>query len=61
MMEKIKKIANNFNFNGNLISIEENNQGNINKTYILTYDDKGITRKYLIKGKASIGIILYLI
>ena len=41
--------TNNFSFNGNLISVEENNQGNINKTYILTYDDKGITRKYLIQ------------
>lgn len=48
-MEKINKIAEHFNFNGNLISVEENNQGNINKTYVLTYDDKGIIRKYLIQ------------
>ena len=48
-MEKIRKIANNFNFSGNLISVKENNQGNINKTYVLTYDDNGITRKYLVQ------------
>ena len=48
-MEKIKNIAKNFNFNGELVKVEENNQGNINKTYILTYDDNGIIRKYLIQ------------
>lgn len=48
-MKKIKAIAKNFNFDGKLVKIEENNQGNINKTYILTYDDNDITRKYLIQ------------
>lgn len=48
-MEKIEKIAEHFNFQGKLLGIEENNQGNINKTYILTYEDNGIKRKYLIQ------------
>lgn len=45
MNNKVKEIANNFKFKGNLINIEENNQGNINKTYILTYDHN----KYLLQ------------
>lgn len=45
MNKKVKEIANNFKFKGNLIKIEENNQGNINKTYILTYDHN----KYLLQ------------
>lgn len=48
-MEKIEKIAEHFSFQGKLLGIEENNQGNINKTYILTYEDNGIKRKYLIQ------------
>ena len=48
MNEKIKKIAKNFNFEGELIKIEENKQGNINRTYILTYKDKDI-KKYLLQ------------
>ena len=48
MDEKIKKIAKNFNFEGELIKIEENKQGNINRTYILTYKDKDI-KKYLLQ------------
>lgn len=48
-MDKIKKIAQEFNFQGNLINIEENNQGNINKTYILTYRNKNKDIKYLIQ------------
>lgn len=49
MNTKIKNIASNFNFEGELIKIEENNQGNINKTYILTYENEGIKTKYLIQ------------
>ncbi len=49
MKEKIIEIANNFNFKGNLDTIIENNQGNINKTYILTYIDKSKTNKYLLQ------------
>ena len=48
MNEKIKKIAEKFEFQGTLTNIEENNQGNINKSYILTYKDKE-ERKYLLQ------------
>lgn len=36
MNKKIKQIASQFNFDGEIIGIEENNQGNINTTYVLT-------------------------
>ena len=48
-MDKIKEIALNFNFKGNFQNYEENNQGNINKTYILTFEDDGIKHKYLLQ------------
>ena len=49
MNEKIINIATNFNFIGKLDSIVENNQGNINKTYVLTYLENNKKRKYLIQ------------
>lgn len=48
MNDKIIKIASNFKFEGKLLDIVENNQGNINKTYVLTYEDKE-KKKYLIQ------------
>ena len=48
-MEKIKKIANNFMFCGEIIKVEENNQGNINKTYIITCNNNDKEKKYLIQ------------
>ncbi len=48
MNEKIEKIANKFKFSGTLTNIEENNQGNINKSYILTYQN-GSEKKYLLQ------------
>lgn len=48
MNDKIIKIANNFKFEGKLLDIKENNQGNINKTYVLTYEGSE-TKKYLIQ------------
>ncbi len=45
----IRKVASNFNFNGNFISFVENNSGNINKTFVLTYDDNGKTVKYTLQ------------
>ena len=48
MNEKIKRISEKFEFKGTLTNIEENNQGNINKSYILTYKDKE-ERKYLLQ------------
>ena len=49
MNEKIIEIANNFDFKGSLDTITENNQGNINKTYILIYKDKNKSNKYLLQ------------
>lgn len=49
MIEKINLIASNFQIDGNLIKIEENNQGNINKTYILYYKNKDVLKKYLLQ------------
>lgn len=48
-MSKIEEIAKHFKFNGNCLKIEENHQGNINTTYVLTYDDNGTEKKYLIQ------------
>lgn len=48
-MEKIKKIAKQFNFQGKLLDIEENKQGNINTTYVVTCEDNGVKKKYLIQ------------
>lgn len=45
----IEKIANFFKFEGNLINVENNNQGNINKTYILTYKQNKKAEKYLLQ------------
>ena len=46
---ELKQIINNFKFIGTLSNIEENKQGNINKTYILTYKNKNKTLKYLLQ------------
>ena len=48
-MDKIKEIAKMFNFKGDFVKYEENNQGNINTTYILVYNENGIIRKYLLQ------------
>jgi len=44
-MDKLNTIIKEFKFDGNLNNIKENNQGNINSTYMLTGNDK----KYLIQ------------
>ena len=49
MNTELKQIINNFKFIGTLSNIEENKQGNINKTYILTYKNKNKTLKYLLQ------------
>ena len=48
-MKKIREIATHFKFCGEIKNIEENNQGNINKTYIIICDDNGKDKKYLIQ------------
>lgn len=49
MNTELKQIINNFKFIGTLSNIEENKQGNINKTYILTYKNKNKALKYLLQ------------
>lgn len=45
----IKKILENYKIQGNLKSIKEYNVGNINKTYIIEYDNEGKREKYLVQ------------
>lgn len=45
----INKILDNYNIKGNLISIKEDNTGNINKTYIITFINNDIEYKYLVQ------------
>ena len=45
----INKILDNYNIKGNLINIKEDNTGNINKTYIVTFINNGIEYKYLVQ------------
>lgn len=50
MIEKMKKIVSKFAIDGKLISIEVNNSGNINNTYVATFQlEDGTIRKYLIQ------------
>ncbi len=45
----IKQVLNNYNINGELISIEENKSGNINKTYVVTFKNGECIEKYLVQ------------
>ena len=45
----IKKILENYKIPGNLKSIKEYKVGNINKTYIIEYDNEGKREKYLVQ------------
>lgn len=45
----INKILDNYNIKGNLINIKEDNTGNINKTYIITFINNDIEYKYLVQ------------
>lgn len=49
MDTKIREIARNFKIVGNLVAVEENAQGNINSTYMLTYETDAVTMKYLLQ------------
>ena len=45
----INKILDNYNIKGKLINIKEDNTGNINKTYIITFISNDIEYKYLVQ------------
>lgn len=49
MNQKLRKIVQNFEIEGELIGIEENFQGNINSTYLLTFTCGDKTTKYLLQ------------
>ena len=47
--KKVEKIIKEFKYNGKLVNINENHQGNINTTYILEFNDNGNSKKYLLQ------------
>jgi len=49
MHENLKIIINEFKIEGELQNITENNQGNINSTYVLEYNNSGEKKKYLLQ------------
>lgn len=49
MNHKLRKIIANFKVEGELVAIEENCQGNINTTYLLTFRNGDIVTKYLLQ------------
>lgn len=48
-MDNLNGIISQFNINGKLVKTIENTQGNINKTYVLIFDDNGSYNKYLLQ------------
>ena len=49
MNQKLRKIVKHFNIEGELVGIEENCQGNINSTYLLTFKNGDSITKYLLQ------------
>lgn len=49
MDAKLRDVVNNFKIEGKLVAVEENAQGNINSTYLLTYNTREGTAKYLLQ------------
>lgn len=45
----LDEVLNKYNIEGTMIDVEENTSGNINKTYIVTYDNDGKIDKYLVQ------------
>ena len=48
-MDKIIEIVKLFDFDGEFKNFEENNQGNINKTYVLIFEHNNEEKKYLLQ------------
>ena len=51
----IKNILNNYNISGVLLEVKQISTGNINKTYIVKYNDNGIEKRYLVQ-KINTGV-----
>lgn len=49
MNTKINELVKNFKIGGILTEINENSQGNINSTYLLTFNQDGCKKKYLLQ------------
>ena len=49
MNTKLQRIISKFDINGQLVTIEENSQGNINSTYLLTFKNGDEITKYLLQ------------
>ena len=48
-IKMVEQILNNYNIDGELVRVEQNNSGNINKTYIATFLNNGESKKYLVQ------------
>lgn len=49
MNHELEKIISNFKIPGVLVDIEENSQGNINSTYLLSFKEENETNRYLLQ------------
>jgi len=45
----LDRILENYNINGKLLKVDDNNSGNINKTFVATFIENNTQRKYLIQ------------
>ena len=45
----IRNILNNYNIPGVLLEVKQISTGNINKTYIVKYNNNGIVKRYLVQ------------
>ena len=51
----IRNILNNYNIPGVLLEVKQISTGNINKTYIVKYNNNGIVKRYLVQ-KINTGV-----
>jgi len=49
MNHELEKIISNFKIPGTLIDVEENSQGNINSTYLLSFKEENNVKRYLLQ------------
>lgn len=49
MLKRVIKIIEQYDIKGELVDISANNSGNINSTYVATFNDNGELKKYLIQ------------
>lgn len=49
MLEEVKKIIEQYDIKGKLVDVSTNNSGNINNTYVATFEEEGKLKRYLIQ------------